>query len=145
MEKKTNADKLIELFPNFDFERFGINTVPGLCPEIFGEDITCDMYANCNDCQMQFWMSEYKGGGHASEIPADKPEVKEYKVYDIYDGTHCIGYADTLGEVYSLARERIKDTDGECLIAYAAVRYDGKRYHFDFEKKTILANVPDGV
>ena len=144
MEKKTNADKLIELFPNFDFERFGINTVPGLCPEIFGEDITCDMYANCNDCQMQFWMSEYKGGGHASEIPADKPEVKKYKVYDIYEGTQCIGYADTLEEVYRLARERIKDTDGECLIAYAAVRYDGKRYHFDFEKKTILETVPDG-
>lgn len=71
--------------------------------------------------------------------------IKEFAVYDVYDGTQFIGYADRLGEVYSLARERIKDTDGECLIAYAAVGYDGGRRYFDIAGQKVLETLPEGV
>ena len=44
--------------------------------------------------------------------------MKKFKVYDLYEGPVCIGYADTLNEVRKLAREEYDETDGERLICY---------------------------
>lgn len=60
--------------------------------------------------------------------------MKKYKVYDLYDGKDCIGYADTLKEVKKLAREQYNDTDGECAIYYAELNQDTNKYNFDNRK-----------
>lgn len=44
--------------------------------------------------------------------------MKKFKVYDLYEDTDCIGFADTVAEVRKIARQQYFDTDGECAICY---------------------------
>lgn len=44
--------------------------------------------------------------------------MKKFKVYDLYEGVDCIGYADTYAEVRKIARQQYDETDGECMICY---------------------------
>lgn len=57
--------------------------------------------------------------------------MKKYKVFDIYDGIEqreTLGYADNIKEIKQLAKERINDTDGECLIAYITLDITTSKY-----------------
>ena len=56
--------------------------------------------------------------------------MKKYKVYDLYEGKECIGYADTLKEVKKLAREQYNETDGECSIYYVELNQKTNKYKF---------------
>ena len=61
--------------------------------------------------------------------------MKKFKVYDMYDGPECIGYADTYQEVRKIARQQYDDTDGECMICYEKLdpvsqKYDRKTRRF---------------
>lgn len=47
--------------------------------------------------------------------------MKKFKVYDLYEGVDCIGYADTLKEVKRIAKQQYNDTDGECSLWYAEI------------------------
>lgn len=60
--------------------------------------------------------------------------MKKYKVLDIYDGIdlrETLGYADNIREIKKLAKERIKDTDGECLVAYLELDTTKNKYRLD--------------
>lgn len=59
-------------------------------------------------------------------------EKYKYKAVDIYDveGREVIGYADNLNTVKKLARERITDTDGECLIEVRILNPETQKYKF---------------
>lgn len=61
-------------------------------------------------------------------------KCKQYKVVDLYEGTQCIGYADTLDEVCDIYRQQIEDTDGECRIIVKERQADGgyKKISVDF-------------
>lgn len=56
--------------------------------------------------------------------------MKKFKVYDLYDGemAETLGYADNLKEVKKLAKERYKDTDGECFVIYAELVPEINKY-----------------
>ena len=58
--------------------------------------------------------------------------MKRFKVYDLYEGNDCIGYADTLREVKKIARIQYDETDGECDIFF--VELDQETQHYDFSK-----------
>lgn len=60
--------------------------------------------------------------------------MKKFKVYDLYDGKEFIGYADTMKEVRSLAREQYESTDGECSIFYAELNPETNKYRFSCAK-----------
>lgn len=40
----------------------------------------------------------------------------KYKIYDGYEGTELIGYADNISDAKTIAKERVNDTDGECYV-----------------------------
>ena len=63
--------------------------------------------------------------------------MKKYKVYDLYEGKECIGYADTLSEVKKIARIQYDETDGECAIYYVKLNRDTGEY--DFAKRQFLS------
>lgn len=54
--------------------------------------------------------------------------MKKFKVYDLYEGPDCIGYADTVAEVRKIARQQYFDTDGECTIYYLELDPVSKKY-----------------
>lgn len=61
--------------------------------------------------------------------------MKKYRVYDIYEGKDVLGYADTLTEVKRIAREQIEDTDGECMVVYAELNPETRKYRFSEYKE----------
>ena len=63
--------------------------------------------------------------------------MKKYKVYDLYEGKECIGYADTLREVKKIARTQYTETDGECAIYYTELNRDTGEY--DFAKRKFIS------
>ena len=63
--------------------------------------------------------------------------MKRFKVYDLFEGKECIGYADTLREVKKIARIQYDETDGECAIYYAELDRDMDKY--DFAKRKFLS------
>lgn len=66
-------------------------------------------------------------------------KMKKYKVYDLYDGKKCIGYADTIKEVKKLAKEYYEETDGKCQIYYAELNRETNKYKL-FSSKKIFSN-----
>lgn len=56
--------------------------------------------------------------------------MEKYKVIDVYEGRETIGYTSNLNTVKRMARERITDTDGECLIEVRELNVDTNKYKF---------------
>ena len=65
--------------------------------------------------------------------------MKKFKVYDLYDGADCIGYADTLEEVRKIAIQQYDDTDGECSLWYAEI--DPVTEKFDRKSLTFIVMI----
>lgn len=41
---------------------------------------------------------------------------KQFRTVDYYEGFECLGYFNTYIEAYDCLKERIEDTDGECVV-----------------------------
>jgi hypothetical protein len=57
-------------------------------------------------------------------------QMKNFKVVDIYEGRDLLGYADTMQEVKKLAKQRVNDTDSECLIEVRELDTNINKYKF---------------
>lgn len=56
--------------------------------------------------------------------------MKLFKVVDVYGGRETLDYVGTIAEVKQLARQRILDTDGECLIEVRKLNEETGKYKF---------------
>lgn len=56
--------------------------------------------------------------------------MNKFKVVDIKEGRDTLGYCDTMLEVKKLTKERIEDTDGECLIELRELNIETNKYRF---------------
>ena len=56
--------------------------------------------------------------------------MEKYKVVDIYEDRQIIGYTNNLNTAKKMARDRITDTDGECLIEIRELNTETNKYKF---------------
>jgi len=56
--------------------------------------------------------------------------MTKFKVVDIKEGRDTLGYCDNMVQVNKLVKERIEDTDGECLIELRELNTETHKYRF---------------